>query len=124
MSYTPPPPGGGYGPPPGYGGQPPGYGPPQPGYGGYGGQVEHPQGTTILVMGILSLVICGLLGPVAWNMGNKALREIDGQPGRFSNRGQVQAGRICGMIASCFLILAVILVFLAVILGGLSSSSN
>jgi len=75
-------------------------------------------------MGILSLVICGLLGPVAWNMGNKALREIDGQPGRFSNRGQVQAGRICGMIASCFLILAVILVFLAVILGGLSSSSN
>lgn len=34
-------------------------------------------GTLILVLGILSLVLCGLLGPVAWIMGNNALRNID-----------------------------------------------
>ena len=129
MSYPPPPPGGGYGPPPGYSGQPPGYGPP-PGYGyGYGGYgpVEHPQGTTILVMGILSLVICALIGPFAWRMGNETLREIDAQPGRFSNRGQVQAGRICGIVGSCLLALNVVIfggLFLVFVLGAAFSSSS
>src|SRR5438128_1906635 len=33
-------------------------------------------GTVILVLGILSLVVCGLLGPVAWVMGNRDLKEI------------------------------------------------
>ncbi|HEY3482639.1 MAG TPA: hypothetical protein VGL02_27450 [Streptomyces sp.] len=54
MSYQPP----SY--PPGPPGPPYGYGYPPPGYG-----VEHPQGTTVLVLGILSLVICGVLGPFA-----------------------------------------------------------
>jgi len=88
MSMTPPP-------PPGFGG--PGYG--QPGY-GYGYQPDHPQGTTVLVLGILSLVLCPLLGPVAWTMGNTALREIDAVGGGAPNRGQVAAGRVCGIIAS------------------------
>jgi len=118
MSYPPPPPGGGYGPPPGAGGY---------GY-GYGyGPVEHPQGTTVLVMGILSLVICALIGPFAWNMGNKALAEIDAQPGRFSNRGQVQAGRICGIVGSCLLALNVVIfggLFLVFVLGAAFSSSG
>src|SRR5262245_41781377 len=34
------------------------------------------RGTLILVLGILSLVICGLLGPFAWVMGNNDLREM------------------------------------------------
>ena len=45
-----------------------------------GGTTQHPQGTTILVLGILSLVVCGILGPFAWSMGNKALREINADP--------------------------------------------
>ena len=80
MSTTPPPP-----PPPPSGAPPPppppqqppgGYGPGGYGPGGYGAAgvpQEHPKGTTILVLGILSLVLCGLLGPFAWNMGNQAL---------------------------------------------------
>jgi len=121
MSYTPPPPGGDqYGQQPGYGyGQQPQYG-----YGGYGGGVrEHPQGTTILVLGVLSLVICGLLGPVAWVMGNNALKEIDASPSSYSNRGSVSAGRICGIISSVLLILGVVAVVILIIAGA-SSSSN
>ncbi len=45
--------------------------------------------TLILVLGILSLVCCGLLGPVAWIMGNNALREIDAGIGNPSDRGLV-----------------------------------
>jgi uncharacterized membrane protein YjgN (DUF898 family) len=75
---------------------------------GYQGMREHPQGTTILVLGILSLVFCGILGPVAWVMGSNALREIDASPGTYSNRGQVQAGRICGIITSVLILLGIV----------------
>jgi hypothetical protein len=73
-------------------------------------QVEHPDGTTILVLGILSLVVCGILGPFAWNMGNKALREMNADPGVvYRNRGNVTAGRLCGMIGCAMLVLQVLL---------------
>ena len=93
--------------------------PPPPLGGGYGVYVpprEHPQGTTILVLGILSLVVCGLLGPFAWVMGSKALLEMDASPGVWSNRGNVTAGRICGIISSCLLAVGIVLaiLFLAV----------
>lgn len=81
----------------------------------YGEVREHPQGTLILVLGILSLVICGFLGPVAWVMGNNALAEIDQNPGAYTNRGQVQAGRICGIIATVLLILGVVVFILVAV---------
>ncbi|MDP9464256.1 MAG: DUF4190 domain-containing protein [Actinomycetota bacterium] len=112
---TPPPP-----PPPGWGNEPQrpwGNAPPPPGFiahGQFGLTREHPQGTTILVLGILSLVVCGVLGPFAWSMGNKALREIDASGEMWSNRGNVTAGRICGIISTC-LLAAGILLFIVVI---------
>ena len=103
--------------------------PPPPVYGspyvGYGGR-EHPQGNTILVLGILSLVIglsCGigfLLGPVAWVMGNNAIAEIDQNPAAYTNRGSVQAGRICGIVATALLIVGVLL-FVALVTVSASS---
>lgn len=110
---TAPPPG--YGPPPGWGAgpadagtPPPGYRPyGQPAYGAYGAQTDHPQGTTILVLGILSLVVCGLLGPVAWVMGSNTLKEIDADPTRYRNRGNVVAGKVLGIISSVLLIVTV-----------------
>lgn len=115
MSTTPPPP-----PPPGYGGpppgQPPGYG--GPGYGAYGyptNQREHPDGTTILVLGILGLVVCTILSPIAWAKGNGAKKEMDAQPGVvWTNRGNVTAGRICGIIGTCLLGFALIVVVIAI----------
>ena len=107
MSMAPPPP-------------PPPY---QSPYGGYSGGYEHPQGTTILVLGILSLVVCQLLGPVAWVMGNNAIAEIDRNPSAYTNRGTVQAGRICGIVASAIMILTVVVILIAVIVAAASSSS-
>ena len=110
-------PGGQFGGQPGgqYGGQPGPYGAPPPGYiapspYGWGAPPrDHPNGTTILVLGILSLVACGLCGPFAWSMGNKAIKEMDSQPGaNWSNRGNVSAGRVCGIIGTCILGLSVI----------------
>jgi hypothetical protein len=77
--------------------------------------------TLILVLGILSLVCCGLLGPVAWIMGNNALRDIDAGLGNPNDRGLVVAGRILGIIVTVLLVLEILIcgaIFLLVILGG------
>jgi len=115
----PPPPGGGsgYPPPPGDGG---GYSAPPPPMGG-GGQIEHPKGMTVLILGILGLVCCSPLGIAAFVMGNNALKEIDAQPGRYSNRQIVQIGRILGIIAMVLLVLTVIWFLF---LGGLAALSG
>jgi hypothetical protein len=80
-------------------------------------QIEHPQGTTVLVLGILSVVICGVLGPFAWAKGNTALAEIDRNPIAYSNRSYVQIGKILGIVGTCFLLFQILMygaAFLAV----------
>lgn len=92
-------------PPPGWGAPPPRPGAiaPSP-YGWAAPPREHPNGVTILVLGILSIMACGVLGPFAWSMGNTALREMNAEPQvTWSNRGQVTAGRICGMVGTALL---------------------
>lgn len=108
----------GYG-PPGYG-QAPGYGPPGMGY----RTQDHPQGTTVLVLGILGLVLCQILGPIAWIMGNRAIREIDASPGMYGNRGAVQAGRVCGIIATVIMALFFLFILFALVVGARSSPST
>lgn len=75
---------------------------------------ESSQATTILVLGILSLVCLPILGPVAWVLGNQELRAI--QEGRRdpANRGTANAGKILGIIGT-----ALILVLVAVIIFAL-----
>jgi hypothetical protein len=71
------------------------------------------RGTTILILGILGLVVCGPLGIFAWIMGNADLREMTAGTMDPAGRGNTNAGRICGMIASLLMILgAVIMVAL------------
>ncbi len=116
----PPPPGWGHEPQPQWGGTPP-----PPGFiahGQYGMTRQHPQGTTILVLGILSLVVCGLLGPFAWSMGSKALREMDAGSDMWTNRGSVSAGRICGIISTCLLAVGIVFFLLFAVLATSSRS--
>jgi Domain of unknown function (DUF4190) len=68
----------------------------------------HPQGTTILVLGIIGL-FCTLLGPVAWIMGNNALAEIDRNPAAYNNRGSVNTGRILGIIGTVLLVVGLLI---------------
>lgn len=100
--------------------------PPPPGAAPYGYRptAEHPNGTTILVLGILSLVVCGLLGPVAWSMGNNAVREMNAnQAVEYRNRGNVTAGRVCGIIGSVLLAIQVLfIIFFFAVLAGSGSS--
>jgi hypothetical protein len=78
---------------------------------------EQSQATTILVLGILSLVCCQPLGIAAWVMGNNELRAIDEGRRPPENRGTANAGRICGIVA---LALSAVLVLL-LLTGALAS---
>jgi hypothetical protein len=89
-----------------------------------GGPIEHPKGTAILILGILSLICFAPLGIAAWLMGNTAIREIDGAPGRYSNRQTVQIGRILGIVGTVILILGVLVWLLFFVLLGVSASTN
>lgn len=80
-----------------------------------GSYPEQSQATTILVLGILGIVICGILAPFAWNMGNKELAAIDAGRRAPENRGTANAGRILGIIGTVLLgIGIVVLILLAV----------
>ncbi|MBD3785172.1 MAG: DUF4190 domain-containing protein [Micrococcales bacterium] len=89
-----------------------------------GGQIDHPKGMTILILGILSLVCCSPLGIAAFIMGNNALKEIDAQPGRYGNRQIVQIGRILGIIGMVLLVLSIIWILFLGGLGVMTSNTS
>ncbi|KRC64822.1 hypothetical protein ASE12_08590 [Aeromicrobium sp. Root236] len=83
----------------------PGYPPP------YYVPPKHPQATTAMVLGILGIAACGILAPIAWSIGGKAIKEIEANPGLYSGQGEANAGRILGIVGTCifgFTILAMI----------------
>ncbi len=84
---------------------------------------NHPQATTILILGICGLVLCQVLGPFAWSMGNNALRQIDASQGQLGGRETVNVGRILGMVSTFLLVLGV-LVLVALLVFGLAVSST
>jgi predicted Zn finger-like uncharacterized protein len=67
------------------------------------------RGAVVLTLGILSLVICGLLGPVAWIMGSNDLAAM--RAGRMDPEGEglTRGGMICGIIASILLIVGCVI---------------
>lgn len=79
-----------------------------------GAYPEASQATTILVLGIIGIILCQVLGPIAWVMGNNELAAIDAGRRTPENRGTANAGRILGIIGTVLLalsILAVIFLF-------------
>lgn len=75
--------------------------------GPYGGHYQlAPRSGAVLTLGILSLAVCSIMGPIAWSMGSEELRRIDAGLTAPQGRGSAQAGRICGIIGTSFLILA------------------
>ena len=85
--------------PPQQGSQPP-YGSPPP---------VPVNATSILVMGILSFVCLGvILGPIAYVQGTNALKTLDTYGDPTNVRGQVSAGRICGLIGGIISLIAIV----------------
>lgn len=68
---------------------------------------EHPQGTVVLVLGILSIFL-PVLGPVAWVLGRSALKEVDASPVPAVNRSQLSTGKALGIIGTLLLIMSVL----------------
>ncbi|GAA1874544.1 DUF4190 domain-containing protein [Lapillicoccus jejuensis] len=112
---TPPPPApGSYGAAPTYG-QPSPYGQtPPPPYGGanpYGvPAANNTKAIVSLVLGIVGILLCGLLGPVALILGRQAKSEIAVSNGAQKGAGMAQAGFILGIVATVFLVIQIIYV--------------
>ena len=81
-------------------------------------------GTLILVFGILGLIICGPLGIVAWVMGANDLKEMNAGTMDPSGRGTTQAGKICGIIATILMIIAIVIGFLLLGFGVLAGAHH
>ena len=72
---------------------------------------EHPQGTMILIFGILGIFIT-IFAPIAWYMGNKAKKEIQASGIQYSNEQNISVGRMLGKI---FTILAIVWIAFVII---------
>lgn len=86
---------------------------------GFGQQVNLPNATGVLVLGILSIVFAGLIGLIlaiiALSMAGKAKAEYNSNPGRYTaaSMSRVNAGRVCAIIGLCLLGLVLLIVILA-----------
>ena len=71
-------------------------------------------------------IVCSVLAPFAWVMGNRAVAEIDANPGVYDGRGEAQAGRILGIIGTVLLILGIVAFafFIVLIIAGVASSDT
>ena len=76
---------------------------------------EQSQAATALVLGILSIVLCQLLGPVAWKLGSDEIRAITESRRPPEGLGLAQAGRICGIVGTCLLGLALLFVIFSLV---------
>ncbi|GAB3741928.1 DUF4190 domain-containing protein [Microlunatus parietis] len=87
---------------------------------------EHPQGTTILVLGIVGFFVfpCGI---VAWYLGHKAMREIQAGGVRYGNESNVNIGKILGMVTTILgmvgvaVVIAYFIVYIVLIAGMMAS---
>jgi len=68
--------------------------------------VDHSQATTIFVLGLLGVIMCQVLAPVAFFMGNKYKKQCDecGEP----MDGMGKAGWILGIVGSVLLLLTLL----------------
>ena len=66
-------------------------------------QKSSSKGTISLVLGIIGIVCCGLLGPVAWILGKQELNAIAAGQSPASGEGVAKAGMILGIIATVLL---------------------
>jgi uncharacterized membrane protein YjgN (DUF898 family) len=88
------------------------------------GAPDHPQATTVLVLGIVSLVVCGLAGPFAWAMGHRVVREIDASNGGYGGRSNAQVGMVLGIVGTGLLALGLLLMVGVVALALVPVATN
>ena len=85
---------------------------------------DHPQATTVLILGIVGIVACGLAAPFAWVMGNRVVAEIDASGGQLGGRSSANAGRICGIIGTILIGLGLLAAIGVIVFSGLLVASG
>lgn len=79
------------------------------------------QATTTLVLGILGIVCCGVLAPIAWYLGKQELDAIRRGELPPAGEGSAKAGMILGIIGTILLGLGILWLLL---LGGIGFLSE
>lgn len=66
------------------------------------------RGWLILTLGVLSVFVCMMMGPIAWIMGNMDLREM--HAGRMDPSGEspTRVGQVCGIVTTLIMILGIL----------------
>ena len=88
---------------------------------------EHPQGTTILVLGIVGLFV-PIVSFVAWVMGNNVIKEIRASGQTYANEQNVNIGRILGIVFSIVQIVTyaglIIFVLVVFVFAGMMAATS
>ncbi|MFQ5929366.1 MAG: DUF4190 domain-containing protein [Acidobacteriota bacterium] len=66
---------------------------------------SHGRSTAALIMGILGLLVCQFLSPVAWYVGYQELKAIRSGQSPQADKGIAKAGMILGIIGTILLAL-------------------
>jgi len=75
------------------------------------------QATLSLVLGIISVLCCPILGPVALFIGNSSRQRVQASGGTLGGGGLATAGLILGIIGTIFLVFGVISIIVGVANG-------
>ena len=84
---------------------------------------EHPQGTLILVFGILGIFIT-IFAPIAWYLGNKAKREMQASGIQYSNEQNVSIGRMLGKVFTIIALASIALTIIITIIIAVVAASQ
>src|SRR4030095_690846 len=76
---------------------------------------EHPQGTLILIFGILGIFIT-IFAPIAWYLGNKAKQDIQASGFQYSNEQNISTGRMLGKVCTILAIVGIVLTIIITII--------
>ena len=79
---------------------------------------ESSKAVMALVFGVLGIICCGLLAPVAWYLANEEIKGIDAGWLTEANRGMAQVAKILGIIGTILLGLGLLWVLL---FGGMAT---
>jgi len=85
---------------------------------------EHPQGTMILIFGILGIFIT-IFAPIAWYLGNKARAEIQASGVHYTNEQNISIGRMLGKVFTIIAIVSIALVIIFwIIIAAIAASQS
>ena len=86
---------------------------------------DHPDATTVLILGIVGMAVCQVVAPFAWVKGGRVKREIDASGGQIGGRSQVMIGYVLGIVGTSLLALSVLgfLAYLVVVVVAVSAGA-